>query len=395
MDFIGADVSVLSYNNKFKAIYFSTQDMKNSMSSWPEIVFIDGTYSLTDSDLTVMLMVVEDSNGTTNIVAVGLVAAEDLTTVKWLLSTFRENRGQVTSKIQCFMSDKDMVGRRVLHELFPGVRIYICLFHTLQAMKRALSKKNNLSWFERLMKLAYSASEEQYLQKYNVFCSDAPDDVAEYYNKNWHVIREDWTVYSMRYGNLMNLTNNRLESMNQKLKQVVPKRSTLLKLLELLFKYIDLQMAEINNKAAKNFTKNKTNVVKGTSKDQYMQLLTDFAFAYVSEQLTLSEKLEIGSRHGVEFFMRQKYTIIKITAISCECNDRASLRLPCRHILALRRSLELPLFEETLCDKRWTNKYYMQNQRIFNPPILSWEMLYHLLANSNRLRPRLRMGDSI
>lgn len=399
-----ANISMLSYNNKFKAMYLTTQDMVNSMVFWPEIVFIDGTYCLSDSDLVLMLVTVEDSNGKTNIVAVGLLTSEDLSTVDWFLKTFRRNHSQACSRIECFMSDKHMVGRRVLKEIFPGVRVYICLFHTLQAMKRGvhglpLSKEDKDIWFEQLRKLTYSGSEEEYFERYKVFCIDAPARLLEYYNTNWHSIREDWTVYSMKYGNLMNLTNNRLESMNAKVKQVVPKRSTLLNLLKFLFKYIELQMCEVNQKAANNFTKIKTRVEKGTHEEQYMHLLTDFAFSYVSRQLQLSEKSQIDILSGTEFLIKKKYTIIKMTASSCECNDRISSKLPCRHIFAVRRALHLPLFDEKLCNVRWTNDYYGRTQRIFKPPNVEATVMPFMceyeLPKTNTAEGRLSIVRSI
>ena len=41
------------------------------------------------------------------------------------------------------------------------------------------------------------------------------------------------------------------------------------------------------------------------------------------------------------------------------------MRLPCRHIFAVRDEAGINLFEATLCDERWTTKYYKESQRIF------------------------------
>ena len=41
------------------------------------------------------------------------------------------------------------------------------------------------------------------------------------------------------------------------------------------------------------------------------------------------------------------------------------MKLPCKHIFALRKRLEVDLFAEELCDVRWSFKYYKENQRIF------------------------------
>ena len=42
-----------------------------------------------------------------------------------------------------------------------------------------------------------------------------------------------------------------------------------------------------------------------------------------------------------------------------------SMRLPCRHVFVARSSLDMGLFLEDLCDKRWSLEYYKCKQRIF------------------------------
>lgn len=41
------------------------------------------------------------------------------------------------------------------------------------------------------------------------------------------------------------------------------------------------------------------------------------------------------------------------------------MKLPCRHILSVRSVLGLDLYDESLCDKRWTSSYFQESQRIF------------------------------
>lgn len=41
------------------------------------------------------------------------------------------------------------------------------------------------------------------------------------------------------------------------------------------------------------------------------------------------------------------------------------MRLPCRHIFNLRKKQSLSLYDNSLCDERWTRNFYYQNQRVF------------------------------
>ena len=69
---------ILHDGKNFKGLYFSIEDMKNCMAAWPEIVLIDGTYRLNDLDFITILVMVEDSNGCSDIVAIAIIAAEEL-----------------------------------------------------------------------------------------------------------------------------------------------------------------------------------------------------------------------------------------------------------------------------------------------------------------------------
>ena len=75
---------------------------------------------------------------------------------------------------------------------------------------------------EILQQLAYSTSEEKYQEIYSRFCDSAPPTVCEHFNNNWHPIRQQWVT-----GNFLNRTNNRLESLNVKLKSVISRYSSL------------------------------------------------------------------------------------------------------------------------------------------------------------------------
>lgn len=44
------------------------------------------------------------------------------------------------------------------------------------------------------------------------------------FNKNWHKLKDQWTEFGMCDKNYGNLTNNWLESINQKLKNVIEKK---------------------------------------------------------------------------------------------------------------------------------------------------------------------------
>ena len=57
--------------------------------------------------------------------------------------------------------------------------------------------------------------------------------------------------------------------------------------------------------------------------------------------------------------------VVIVCLDDCSCVFRKSMMLPCRHIFSLRQKHQKPLFDPTLCDRRWTYDYYKSTQRVF------------------------------
>lgn len=90
------------------------------------------------------------------------VASKDAATSKGLMKSFK-----TATKILAFMSDKDLLERKVIKKNFPNVNLFLCVFHTLTAMNRKIyrlpiSKEEKQIAMELLEKLVYSESADEY-----------------------------------------------------------------------------------------------------------------------------------------------------------------------------------------------------------------------------------------
>ena len=151
-----------------------------------------------------------------------------------------------------------MTERDVLAAEFPSANLLICLFHTFRSFRREVvidkmgitSGQRGLC-LELLQQMAYSTSEENYHDIYTRFCECAPPTVITYFNEQWHPIREQW-VMGMKYktGNFLNGTNNRLECINQKLKSVIARYSSLEEFIDKFFLILRVLRSERDHKAA-------------------------------------------------------------------------------------------------------------------------------------------------
>ena len=373
---VGASVEVLVYqSDMLQGIFFQNQEMKDIFSAYPELVCVDATYKLLELRTPVYVMLIEDGNGQSEIVAVFLLVEENETSISAMVNSFKKHNNRWDS-VRVLMADKDMTERVVFASAFPQAKLLICLYHTFRSFRREIvTEKMGITsgqrsmCLEMLQQMAYATTEEGYLEIYTRFCNCAPPTVVEYVAENWHSIHEQW-VMGMKFstGNFLNSTNNRLESINQKLKSVISRYSSLEEFIEKFFLILRVLRSERDQRAALTVQKIPT-VFHDTTDDvslRYMKYLTHYAYQFVAKQLSLKDKVTLPEQMEEESFeVMSSEGEIKVTSSSCTCSSWLSMRLPCRHILAVRSMLNLDVYDITLCDERWSSDYYKASQRVF------------------------------
>ena len=196
-----------------------------AIESYQEVIFVDATYKLTELRLPVVLFMVEDSMGQTEVAAVGLVVKESFETICWLMQQLKAKNK--LSNTRLFMSDKDLNLRRAIEFLFPEKQLMLCLFHSLRNFRREIFKFQLKEGLQVVLKelfqsMCYAKNDKEYESLYILFQDSAPEEVFEYFNVNWHPIKEQWVMgLAFGFGKLLNTTNNRVESFNSKLKSVI------------------------------------------------------------------------------------------------------------------------------------------------------------------------------
>ena len=319
---------------------------------------------------------VVDGNSASEVVALWLVANEDQSTISRLIETLIKHND--TAQTQCIMADKDMTERNVLAEKIPNVVLLICLFHTLRTFcreittdKMDINAAQRVTALEIISKLAYAKDEEDYSKYYQQLMETKLKRVIEYFDDNWHEIREQWVEGFKREScNYLNSTNNRLESINQKIKSVVTRHSSLLTFFEDLMKCLNSLSLERDHKAAMVFEKCAVRLFpEDNCLSRYQQLLTPYAFSFVVKQFELSSKVKITESVDKDSYATTIHSngkSIETSDCTCSCGFYVTMDLPCRHIFALRSHSELGLFEPKLCTMRWTREYYRNSHRVFS-----------------------------
>ena len=92
-----------------------------------------------------------------------------------------------------------------------------------------ITPAQKMSVLEIISKLVYAQNFECYQLHYQQLKNTNLKSVIDYFDQNWHKIKEQW-VEGLKHNSchFLNSTNNRLESLNQKIKNVVSKYSSML-----------------------------------------------------------------------------------------------------------------------------------------------------------------------
>ncbi|XP_037282544.2 zinc finger SWIM domain-containing protein 3-like [Rhipicephalus microplus] len=368
----GTDYHILADGENFQGILLSNESMRSNMDAYPEFLGIDATYKLLEIRTPVYVMHVEDSNGDTETVCVAILVNESAPTIKWMLEKFKELHPS-WPKVKCVMADKDLLERDLLKESFPQSKVLICVFHTLKTFRREIAcNKMNITAEERdqalalLQKMVLSRSSEKFEELQLEFDNNVCQEIRSYYDKNWRPIKDEWyTGPKFMSENFNNTTNNRIESLNAKLKSVIKKNSSLEEFVCSLFTVLNALSDERDHRALTSISKRPCKAPSSPEEAMYQESLTPYAFKLVREQIYLSAKRVPSDQKADVFTFEASSGNTSTTKTNCNCSFWNAMRLPCRHVFAVRRTLNISLFDDKLFLKRWSKAYYYCHQRAF------------------------------
>ena len=173
-----------------------------------------------------------------------------------------------------------------------------------------------------------------------------------YFDDNWHGIKEQWVEgLKCEACYYLNSTNHKLESINQKIKSVVTKYSSLVIFLQELMKCLPwkeiIELLWFSRSVQWIWYPDKSCL------SEYQQLLTPYAFSFLVKQFELCRKVNITESVHVN---ENSYTTIRAKGRSfltsdyhCNCGFYTAMELPCKHIFALCKHVNLDLFQARLC----------------------------------------------
>ena len=175
------------------------------------------------------------------------------------MDTFKKHHTE-WKRIHVIMVDKDNSTTDIIKGSIPDAAVLICLLHTLRSLitceKLGITAVQRSACLQMMQKFAYASSEAKYNQLHENFQSDASKGVKNCFNKNWHPTEEKWVLgLKNKRGCFLNFTNNQLESLKGKLKQVIYRHSFLEDFMEKFFVILNGPRRERDHKVAAMFQK--------------------------------------------------------------------------------------------------------------------------------------------
>lgn len=210
--------------------------MRDAYFAWPKMVFADGKYNMLKNQMTTVLMCVQDGEGHTHIIGVGLIASEDKEALKNLFICLQSSNPVASAQTKIFMTDDDLTERAVIKEVFPDCLLLICEFQILKIFMRRttttalqITTAQIYAVLELLHKMVKSNSEEEFKFYYKKFMEVATEKVKEYLEITMKIdMNGSDVIWSL--GNNENYTNNPVESQNARLSKLCPHQQPLLNL---------------------------------------------------------------------------------------------------------------------------------------------------------------------
>lgn len=250
-----------------------------------------------------------------------------------------------------------------------------------------------------LQRMVYASTEQAYFELYEELCAMNLGKVREYFDKNWHPIhiRKQWASHYTTYSqNYMNLTTNRLESINQKIKTVVTKYGTLYNFLKETLNCIESMSLERDQRTIRSI--HRKPVIKGNEtvdEHSYRSLLTNFAFQkFFYEKQRVGNVIFVGESDGKLIYKSRAedkalYSM-DLEGKVCSCPFQKMMALPCRHLIASRRERQMDLFLPELCHQRW-HKSYLPSNLLGDPEYIQKETIMSQAEKFRKAHEKLKI----
>ena len=346
-----------------RVIFFQPGHMKQIFKDHGNPMLVDGTYQLDNRNFTLVTFSCINNHEKTQLVAWCLMRDETKPVLTAAMKEFKEANSSCLPIKIFFIFDKDFNELDCLHEVFPLAEFVICQVHAKRAVERKVHslhleqdlKQKLIGFFSSLM---YAKSQQEYLDTYTKMCAMDKSNpqimtALDYMDNQWHRHRSHWAFYELKDKPLlMAFTNNRAENVHKQLKDLIPIRSKIPKLIKALFQFQYYQRVEENRD---NWSSRNKLFLPAGATDIEKQLL-DVCEGMISHNVTAQVLEQFRKSEDVDIALCN----VDLEQTTCPrktppgpCTFSCNKKLPCSHLFAVRKYNLEPLLEPEMINNKF------------------------------------------
>ena len=364
-------------------LFWQNSYMKEIFNKFSSLVFMDGTYKLTQCGYVMITVLVMDETKSNCLVAWALVPSESKANYKSVLQCLKDSSGeQAVSKIETMITDKDFAEISAIHEVFPNVAIVNCRFHVLKAVTRHLDNLHfgNEQHLRKTIKdlfyrMVYESTEDGYMDAWEQICClegtvDALGEAKGYLERNWHAQRETFANHVLKKTALFSqYTNNFAETCNKLIKDKIQSRSKLDFVAQEML-YLSKEQKERKTQKDWEHQCKSFKPTNADGSDVYLKEVLAFSrnlidVAVIKDIIGQYKKLETISDDELNFLPGQH----SCTRTANPCSFYTSNLLPCRHLLFVRKQNGEEILSRSMFANRWLKDQPSCSSQLFLAPL--------------------------
>ena len=330
-------------------LFFQSSKMKETLSQFGDVIFIDGTYKLVREKYVLFPITVLDQFQKTLTVGYFFVSDELHFTLSHAFEYFiKENDPNVIKNIKIVITDKDVNQINILQKLLPQAHFILCNFHVQKTIKSEvhkikLSSKDQFLKTElkkNFDKLLYSKTDSEYNKTWKEtfeICNKSENLMPfyDYLSKNWHSVRHLWSWHKLSYHNHFNsYTNNRAENQNRQIKTFIPLHSkfsvALIKLDEMINLQFENNFRMVIERQTKKFNPSNCDLIE----KEIMIKCDTLVHSNISKKVLKELKIALEKFKSDKVY--EGVSLIKNQTNCTKPNNFCPIRtyqIPCRHLL--------------------------------------------------------------
>ncbi|KAK3930203.1 Protein FAR-RED IMPAIRED RESPONSE 1 [Frankliniella fusca] len=331
-------------NGDIAFIFWASSQMKADFEMFPEVISVDTTYHVNNSEMPLTLFLNQNKHGNGRLVGVCLMKDEKKETLRESIDCFIQCYSSSAHKISTFFVDKSLNEISRIWELLPNVDIHLCRFHCDRIFKRETKSEPELVQVRAHLKaMLYTSTEEEYEHYFSELKKVCSNTFRDYFQKNWHSSRVIWKGHDRLKGITFGLTTtNPNESLHGKLKTLLNRKRTITNCFQKLRQFhnhynVQAAQKDFDNRMKVKYVTNNTDQAIG----EITATCTSFVAELIRFQLRCSYEMEA---------LPAGYSI---NCDRCECSFYRSRNFPCCHMFFSRRIRELPLFSKDDVPTKW------------------------------------------